>query len=257
VQRTNGFRGPRNPLVMAGEGRAWLEAAWLLRDPVWRGDDVPHGGGRPVLLIPGFLAGDGSLALLARWLRARGYWTSRSDMRVNADCVREAMVPVERRLEALTERTGRPAAIVGQSRGGLFAKLLAIRRPDLVSRIVALGSPNVDPLAVSPVVAGHIALVAALGRAGVPGLFDDDCLSGQCAEALAEELARPFPSEVAYTSVYSRSDGVVDWRACLDPAAEHVEVRSSHVGMSVHPDVYRILGDRLAAGAGRPRPARA
>src|SRR2546426_6789104 len=108
---------------MAGEGRAWWEAGRLMRDPVWRGEGVPHGGGRPVLLVPGFLAGDGSLGLLTRWLRARGYWTSRSDIRVNADCTRAAVSRLERRLEALTERTGQPAAIVGQSRRGLFAKL--------------------------------------------------------------------------------------------------------------------------------------
>jgi len=246
VEGTNGFHGPRSPLSMMGEGRAWWEAGRLLGDPVWRGEGVPHGGGRPVLLIPGFLAGDGSLAVLARWLRARGYWTSRSDIRVNADCAQEALTRLEGRLEALTERTGQKAAVVGQSRGGSLARLLATRRPDLVGRIVALGSPNLAPLAVSPVVAGHIALVAAFGRAGVPGLFGEDCVRGDCAERMTEELARPFPPGVAYTMVYSRTDGVVDWRACLDPAAEHVEVRSSHVGMSVHPHVYRMLGERLA-----------
>jgi len=251
VERPNGFRGPRSPILMAGEGRAWWEAGSLLRDPVWRGDGVPDGDGRPVLLIPGFLAGDGSLGLLTRWLRARGYWTSRSQIRVNADCVHEALMRVEGRLEALTERTGQKAAIVGQSRGGTMAKMLAIRRPDLISRIVALGSPNLAPLAVSPLVRGHIELVAALGHAGVPGLFREECLRGECSERLWAEMTQPFPSGVAYTAVYSRTDGVVDWRACLDPAAEHVEVRSSHVGMSAHPDVYRVLGERLAEGARR------
>jgi len=47
-------------------------------------------------------------------------------------------------------------------------------------------------------------------------------------------------------SVYSKSDGVVDWHSCLDPKAEQVEVRSTHCGMAVHPDVYRVVADSLA-----------
>ena len=60
------------------ESRVALEAARLFRSPVWRGDGVPAGNGRPVLLVPGFMAGDGSLGTMTRWLRANGYWTSRS-----------------------------------------------------------------------------------------------------------------------------------------------------------------------------------
>src|SRR5438093_2111024 len=75
VERPNGFRGPRSPILMAGEGRAWWEAGSLLRDPVWRGDGVPDGDGRPVLLIPGFLSGDGSTVLLLQCLRSRWYWS--------------------------------------------------------------------------------------------------------------------------------------------------------------------------------------
>jgi pimeloyl-ACP methyl ester carboxylesterase len=233
--------------------RPWREAAALLRSPVWRGHGVPDGGGTPVLLVPGFLAGDPSLSLLESWLRARGYRTCTSQIRVNVDCTRRAVDRLERRLVDLTDRAGRPAAVVGQSRGGLFAKLVAVRRPDLVSGIVTLGSPNVDPLAINPLVAAQVRLVAALGTAGVPGLFLDDCLRGACADGLAEELDRPFPAHVPYLSVYSRSDWVVDWRACVDPDADNVHVDSSHVGMSVHPAVYRLLGERLPALARPPR----
>ena len=230
--------------------RPWLEAAALLRSPVWRGRGVPDGGGLPVLLVPGFLAGDPSLAVLERWLRARGYRTCTSRIRVNVDCTRKAVERLERRLVEFTDRAGRPAAVVGQSRGGLFAKLMAVRRPDRVGGIVTLGSPNVDHMAINPLVAAQVRLVAALGSAGVPGLFVDDCLQGGCAGELAEELDRPFPAHVPYLSVHSRSDWVVDWRACLDPAADNVEIDSSHIGMSVHPEVYRLLGQRLPALAG-------
>jgi triacylglycerol lipase len=232
--------------------RPWREAAALLRSPVWRGWGVPDGADLPVLLVPGFLAGDPSLAVMEHWLRARGYRTCTSQIRVNVDCTRRAVSRLERRLVEFTDRTGRPAAIVGQSRGGMFAKLVAMRRPDRVGGIVTLGSPNIDHLAINPFVAAQVRLVAALGGAGVPGLFLDDCVRGTCAEELVAELGRPFPAHVPYVSVHSRSDWVVDWRACLDPDADNVEIDSSHVGMSVHPGVYQLLGERLPTltGAG-------
>jgi pimeloyl-ACP methyl ester carboxylesterase len=231
--------------------RPWMEASELVRSPLWRGHGVPDGGGLPVLLVPGFLAGDPSLSMMKRWLRARGYRPCTSQIRFNVDCTRQAVERLERRLVECTDRTGRPAAIVGQSRGGLFAKLMAVRRPDRVSGIVALGSPNVDHMAINPLVARQVRLVAALGTGGVPGMFRDDCLQGKCADELAEELNQPFPAHVPYVSVYSRRDWVVDWRACVDPDADNVEIDSSHVGMSVHSEVYGLLGERLAILAGR------
>src|SRR3954471_11740061 len=65
------------------EGLAGIEAAALLRSAIWRGTGVAPGDGRPVLLIPGFLAGDGSLTTMARWLRANGYRTQRAGIRAN------------------------------------------------------------------------------------------------------------------------------------------------------------------------------
>jgi pimeloyl-ACP methyl ester carboxylesterase len=227
--------------------RPWREAAALMRHPVWHGEGVPDGRRLPVMLVPGFLAGDPSLTVLKRWLRARNYWTCTSQIRFNVDCTRMAVERLERRLVEFTDRMGRPTAIVGQSRGGIFAKLMAMRQPDRVCGIVTLGSPNVDHLAVNPLVAQQVRLVAALGSAGVPGVFRDDCLEGECAQKLADWLAQPFPAHVPYVSVYSRSDWVVDWRACVDPDADNVELDSSHAGMSVHPRIYKLLGERLGA----------
>ena len=76
--------GTRPPLWR--EARFGLEAAALLRDPIFRGDGVTDGRGRPVLLIPGFMAGDGSLAMMAGWLKRAGYRPSRAGMRSNVDC---------------------------------------------------------------------------------------------------------------------------------------------------------------------------
>jgi pimeloyl-ACP methyl ester carboxylesterase len=254
-------RGSRPPLWR--ETRIGLEAASLLRDPILRGDGVEDGRGQPVMLIPGFLAGDGSLSMMAGWLRRTGHRPSRAGMRANVDCSGASIARLEGRLESLVREQGRPAAIVGQSRGGGLAKVLASRRPDLVAGIVTLGSPQVDPLAVHPVVRAHVEVVARLGSLGAPGLFTASCLEGDCCADFWQRQAGPTPPGVGFVSVYSRSDGVVDWQSCLDPGADrHVEVRTSHCGMAVHPSVWRAVADALAefrrrrrqAGR-RPRPA--
>src|SRR5512145_179139 len=130
------------------ESRLGFEAAQLLRSPIWRGVGVDPGEGRPVLLIPGFMAGDGSLSTMAKWLRANGYWTHRAGIRANVGCSQDACEQIEERLEALVARSGSKAAIVGQSRGGVLARVIATRRPDLVSGIVGLGAPTVGQLRV-------------------------------------------------------------------------------------------------------------
>lgn len=228
------------------EGRFAAERAALARDPVSTGADVPAGAGRPVLLIPGYLAGDASLATMTFWLRRLGYRTSRAGIRMNTDCSTAALARLETRLVRLTARFG-PAAIIGQSRGGTLARTLALRRPDLVTGIVTLGSPLRDPLAIHPLVRLNVRLAALLGSAGVPGLFTPNCFDGDCCAELRARSDDPFPEDVGFVSVYSRSDGIVEWEACLDPAAENVELDSSHCGMSVHPGVYRVIGGALPA----------
>src|SRR2546423_278388 len=128
-------------LPIWSESRVALEHAALLRDPVFRGDGVVRGDGAPVLLVPGFLAGDPSLRLMAGWLRRMGYAPCRARIRANVDCTARALERLERRLEALAERQGRAVTVVGQSRGGTMARILGVRRPDLVDGIVCLGSP--------------------------------------------------------------------------------------------------------------------
>jgi triacylglycerol lipase len=227
------------------ETRAGVEAAALFRSSVWRGGGVPDGDGRPVLLVPGFMAGDGSMRTLTRWLRENGYRTHRAGIRANVGCSEEYLTRLEARLEELFEVTGERVAIVGQSRGGVFARVLGVRRPDLVSGIVTLGSPTVSQLSAHPFVLAQILVVGALGTGKVPGMFRVSCLRGACCERFRADLANAFPPEVGFTALYSKTDGVVDWRACLDPAAEQIEVRASHVGMGLNAEVYAELGNAL------------
>jgi triacylglycerol lipase len=245
------------------EGRIGLELVGLMRSQVWRGDAVAPGENQPVLLVSGLIAGDRSLTLMAQWLKRTGHRPCRAGIAANVDCSQRAAERLERRLEHLAEDSGQKVAIVGQSRGGSFARVLAVRRPDLVSGIVTLGSPLKHPLAVHPLVRGSVYAIGVVGSAGVDGLMRRSCLWGDCCSDYWEDSAAQFPPGVGFVSIYSRSDGIVKWRACLDPAAEQVEVRASHLGMAVNAEVYRAIAASLeglraaeAAKASTDTPAR-
>lgn len=234
------------------EGLLGLEAAQLMRSPEWRGVGQAAGDGRGVLLIPGYLAGDATLSVMTRWLRGLGYRTRKAGIRTNVDCSAAVCVALETRLERMADATGERVAIIGQSRGGIVARAVAKRRPDLVSGIVTLGSPNAGMLHIHPLVLGSVGLVGALGSLRVPHLFTLKCLFGECCREFRDSLASSeFPDDVGYIGIYSRHDGIVSWKACLDPAAgELIEVGSSHCGMAVNPRVYGVVGRALAQFAG-------
>lgn len=237
------------------EGLVGLEAAALLRSQVWQGHGIERGAGRPVLLIPGFLAGDGSLGVMTRWLRGMGYRTRKAGIRSNVDCSGVLCSALELRLEQMADRAGERVAIVGQSRGGLMAKVLASSRPDLVAGIVTLGSPTAGMLAVHPAVLGGIGLVGALGTLRIPHVFSHRCLRGECCTAFRDAVQAPHPVEVGHVAVYSKRDGIVNWRACLDPDADElVEIDSSHCGMALNAKCYRIVGQALAGFAAADEP---
>jgi pimeloyl-ACP methyl ester carboxylesterase len=237
------------------ESRIGLEAAALFRSRVFRGIDVEDAGGQPVMLIPGFLAGDDSLGLMTQWLRRTGHRTKSAGIRSNVGCSNAVVERLAERLDCLAETTGQRVAIIGQSRGGSLAKVLAVRYPELVSGIVTLGSPQLDPFDVHPLVRVQVYAVGTLGTLGLHGLFKHSCKRGKCCETFWEDLAGPMPKRVGYLSIYSKSDGIVRWRSCLDPAAEHLEIDASHVGMAVAPRAYRAIAQALtefrAADTGR------
>lgn len=240
------------------ESRIGLELAGLLRSGVWRGEYVADGQSQPVMLVSGLLAGDHSLNLMARWLKRTGHRPCRAGIAANVDCSERAAERLERRLECLAEDSGQKVAIVGQSRGGSFARVLAVRRPDLVSGIVCLGSPLKHQLAIHPLVRASVLGMGLLGTAGVEGFMRHSCLWGDCCTNYWDDFGQDFPAGVGYVSIYSRTDGIVKWKACLDPAAEPVEVRASHIGMAVNAEVYRAIAASLeglrAADASKAKP---
>ena len=219
---------------LQAELRFWPELASLMSDlRFWSPPSQPNR--QPVLLIPGFLAGDASLTVMAGWLRRRGHQVRTSGIRLNVGCAGRDLDRLDTALTAF----GEPVVLIGQSRGGTLARALAARHPDKIAALVTLGSPVLDPLAVSPSVLRTVRSVAFLGDLGIPGLFSTGCRDGDCCAEFRSLLKAPLPAPAL--AVYSRSDAIVDWRACLDPGAECVEIDGSHCGMSVNPQVYREL----------------
>jgi pimeloyl-ACP methyl ester carboxylesterase len=187
---------------------------------------------------------------LARHLRRAGHRTFGSRIGANLGCTDEMVQRLIVRVEAVAAAEGRRVALVGHSRGGMIVKLAAQRRPDLVASIVVLSAPVTGTLSVAAHIRKQLEMLFRLQARGLSKIISQDCVTGDCAARIAAELDHPFPPGVAYTSVYSRADAIIDWKTCLDPAAELVEAKASHTGMATDPRVLRIVTDRLGRLAG-------
>ncbi|MDQ6773346.1 MAG: hypothetical protein M3024_10195 [Candidatus Dormibacteraeota bacterium] len=225
------------------EGRSALEYKRLLRSAVYRGEGVIRGEGRPVLLIPGFMAGDSSLLVLRDWLARCGYDAQLAGIWLNIRYSEAVMAHLGRRLNSLHHASGSGVSVIGHSRGGLLGKVLANRHPKLVDRVVTLGSPLGDPYDVHPLTMAGVRLAHVVNilryarRGGVETPFLAD-------------LARPAAAPL--WSIYTVSDGIVHWEACLRPDAVCLPVAGSHTGLGMNREVYEILARVLAEA--RPRP---
>jgi hypothetical protein len=228
------------------EGRALYEAWRLRRHPVYSGEGLPRGRGQPVLLVPGFMAGDRSLAMLERFLLRLGYHAERAGLAFNVQTSEAILTQLTARLKSLQDWLGRRVAIVGHSRGGLLGKVAGQRHPELVEQVIALGSPLADPYDVHPVTMAGVRMAQALNwvRFRQRGTVERRFLS---------DLAQP--STVPLISIYSRTDGVVGWQACLRPDAVCVEVEGSHAGLAVNPAAYAFVAQALAGRRLLARPA--
>jgi pimeloyl-ACP methyl ester carboxylesterase len=215
--------------------RLALELRSLLREP--RGD------GSRVLVLPGFGTDDRATWPLRRFLEGRGYDTRGWGLGPNVAEVPDSIASMGRAVEDAAGERGEPVSLVGWSLGGYIAREVARDLPHAVRRVVTLGSP---------VIGGPKYTTAAV-LAGTRGWDLDEI------EAWVEER-KDVPLRVPVTAIYSRRDGVVAWRACVDPEGdgpiEHVEVDSTHVGLGFSAEVYRLVARRLALPAESHRTSR-
>ncbi|HXW39391.1 MAG TPA: alpha/beta hydrolase [Acidimicrobiales bacterium] len=209
-----------------------LALPWLLRAP--RGDR--HG----VLVLPGLLATDTSTQPLRGFLRGLGYRVKGWRLGRNLGPTQAVIDGMRRAVRELASSTGAPVSVVGWSLGGIYARELARESPSLVRRVVTLGSPFA--LTDSDHGPAHRAYKrrAYLHSLGIPSRV---------------QAAAPIP--VPSTAVFSRMDGIVSWRSCIEPEStlhENIEVRCAHLGFGVDPATLWVVADRLAQPEGSHRP---
>ena len=234
---------------------AYLDVPRSLTPPIWRElqpgwppapprrhtspDTSPAAPSRDVLVVPGFLATDTSTSTLTTALRAAGHRTHPAQLGNTNGCSERLASRLVARVDELAATTTGPITIIGHSRGGQLAKVAAQRRPELIDRLITLGSPLTDQWGMHLSLKLLIGSISLAGRAGldIGGCNVMGCPFGSCSTEFTRDLARTLPSHIEFTSIYSRSDGITQWRTCLHPAARHVEATCSHIAMISHPAV--------------------
>lgn len=227
-------------------GMDWLS---LRASPVFRGIGVPHGDGSVVILIPGFLGSDQYLGDMFSWLRRVGYQPSMSGIGRNAEC---PDILSQRLMETVSNAyhdSGRRVHLVGHSLGGTLARSVAVRRPSQVASVITMAAPF-RAVRAHPMVLGAAMVVRR--RIVTDKDVEAACYSGLCSCDFLNSMRRPVPEAVVEANVYTKSDGVIDWRCCVndDPDTDF-EVQGTHVGLVFNPQVYRHVANVLAEAVSR------
>jgi hypothetical protein len=192
----------------------------------------PRGRGEPVLILPGYGAGDLSTLMLKGYLRLLGYRARGWGLGRNVGEAKELLPRILERAATLALHDGGKICLIGWSFGGYLARELARERADLIARVITLGTP---------VIGGpkYTVLARSFQQRGI----DVEAMAA-AANARNEICLRP-----PVTAIYSRQDTVVAWQACIDSdgtSVEHVEVPTTHFGFGFCPEVYKIIAQRLA-----------
>jgi triacylglycerol lipase len=236
--------------AFAHESLALGELASLLRDPVYRGDGVPRGDGRLVVIIPGLFGSDLYLWPLRRWIARIGYRPSTSGLWLNAGCADRLTSEIEKWIERQQPQRDRRIVLIGHSRGGLLARALAARMGSRVSHLILLGSPAgiasafAKAGAMAPLSGGRMSALAQASNT-VRRILDPECRFPQCGCAFVSDISRPLDPETAVLSIYSREDPIVPPEASIVTGARNVEVGGTHSGLVYNPAVYRELARSL------------
>lgn len=212
--------------LLAGELDVLLEP---LRRPFRKLAIAPATSPRTVMLLPGFATHPVRMRYLARQLERAGHKVKRWGLGFNFGPTEENLAYLEARLEEVHDRYGRDVVLVGWSLGGLFARELAKRRPELVAKVVTMGTPfSGNPRAnnawrIYQFVAGH--------RVDQPPI-----------ETVVAE--KPPVETVA---LWSARDGIVSARSSRGLAGERdraVALRCTHIGFSYSAEaVHAVLGE--------------
>lgn len=241
ASQRNGARPPNLALFLsdfprgAGDFGAFLAARPLLRR-------APRGDGHPVLVLPGLMAADSSTRPLRRFLRGLGYHVHGWRLGRNIGPTPEAVNGMGVRLDDLLQRHGRKISVIGWSLGGIYAREMGRLRPEDVRQVITLGTPF------------RMTSERQSRATRTYRRYSDRHMSGTNIRT-TDGSYEPVP--VPSTSVYTKLDGIVAWRSCIDdvgPETENVAVIGSHIGLGHNPAALWIIADRLAQPEGEWRP---
>lgn len=191
------------------------------------------GDGHPVIVIPGFMSTDSSTANLRRHINDLGYTALGWGMGRNYGRP-EYMDDLCVRVCEISAKYGCQVSVIGWSLGGIFARQLGKRQPEEVRQIITMGSP-------------FRGVGKANNVAWIYNFLKGTNRVASASKELLEDLPKPAP--VPTTAIYSKQDGIVPWRLCMEieetSIHQNVEVRGSHFGLGHNPSVMRIIADRL------------
>jgi len=223
--------------------RDWLS---LRTSGVYNGFGVPHGDGSPVVVVPGFLGSDRYLMEFYYWLKRIGYRPYYSRIGRNAECPDVLMRRLVQTVTRARRENGCKVRLIGHSLGGTIARTVASRKPGAVAQVITLASP-IRVARVHPAVLSAADVVRR--RMQEDGSQPDTCYSVGCSCSFVSSVGETPPPSVVRTAIYTKSDGIIDWRCCLEEDERlNIEVKGTHAGLAFNPSVYRIVA-RLLAGA--------
>jgi triacylglycerol lipase len=240
--------------MQSAERPIWLEAFagldWvaLHASPVYYGLGVPRGDRSAVIVVPGFMGTDHYLMEMYYWLRRIGYSAYNSGIGWNADCLNILVGKLSETIEKAHKETGKKVHLIGHSLGGVLARSAAERHSADVASVITLGSPfrgvRSHPLVLQTAKMIRSKILAQ--RKSDNTKIYPECYTGFCECSAMTSLRKDFES-IKQTAIYTKSDGIVDWRVCVDEdPARNFEVKGTHVGLAFNPMVYSLIAKRLA-----------
>ena len=235
--------------AQAREALSFRQIASLLMDPIYRGEGVPRGDGRLVVIIPGLFGSDLYLWPLRRWISRIGFRPITSGLWINAGCPDRLTSTIEKWIDRQQPQRARRIVLVGHSRGGILARALAARMGSRVSHLIALGSPIGIASAYASGGAAQIAhrTMSRVAQASntVRGILDPQCSFPDCGCEFIGNMRAALATDTTVLSIYSRDDPIVPPQASIVTGARNVEVTGTHTGLVYNPAVYRELARSL------------
>ena len=204
---------------------------------------TPRGDGHPVLLLPGFMADEGTLIVLKLFLQNRGYEVQTWGFGRNIGFSSKHASALEQKIRYMHYKSGRTVSLVGWSLGGMFAMYGAHEATECIRSVITLGSP----VTFDPEGSQSPPLVKALYRL----ISHPMGTAAHLTQSRAKYLRQPKTLPVPISCLYSVADGVVPpQEATIDgnPALhENIRVAGQPPRAGVQP----------AGALDRRRPARA